>query len=161
MAQFVLNLFIAFLWVLFSDEDQFYFSTFLKGYLIGLIIVYLLYQFFGGVFYLKKLWTLLKLFGVFGKELILSSLTTMKYILFHVDEMNPGLLKYQTHLTGNWQITILTMLIILTPGSVVLSISPDNKTLLIHSIHVDEDGKKALFHSIKLYEKLILEVMYT
>lgn len=36
MNQIVLNIIIAFLWVLFQDEDHFKFSTFFSGYLIGL-----------------------------------------------------------------------------------------------------------------------------
>lgn len=40
MNQIVLNIIIAFLWVLFQDEDHFKFSTFFSGYLIGLIVIY-------------------------------------------------------------------------------------------------------------------------
>lgn len=161
MAQFVLNLFIAFLWVLFGDEDRFNFSTFLKGYIVGLIIVYLLHKFFGGKFYLRKIWTLFKLFIVFNRELVVSSVTTISYILFHADDISPGLVTYDTQLKGNWQITLLTILIILTPGSVVLRISENNTRLFIHSIHQNEQEREKLTKSIKKYEKLILEVVYS
>lgn len=43
MNQIVLNIIIAFLWVLFQDEDHFKFSTFFSGYLIGLIVIYIYY----------------------------------------------------------------------------------------------------------------------
>lgn len=34
-AQFLINLFIAFLWMLFNDEDELKFSTFFAGYIVG------------------------------------------------------------------------------------------------------------------------------
>ncbi|RZH96371.1 Na+/H+ antiporter subunit E, partial [Staphylococcus aureus] len=43
MNQIVLNIIIAFLWVLFQDEDHFKVSTFISGYLIGLIVIYILH----------------------------------------------------------------------------------------------------------------------
>lgn len=49
MNQIVLNIIIAFLWVLFQDEDHFKFSTFFSGYLIGLIVIYILHRFFDKV----------------------------------------------------------------------------------------------------------------
>ena len=41
MRQVVLNILIAFLWVLFQDEDSFQFSTFVSGFIIGLIVEFL------------------------------------------------------------------------------------------------------------------------
>ena len=54
MRQVVLNVIIAFLWVLFQDEESFKFSTFFAGYLIGVIVIYILHRFFGQEFYLKR-----------------------------------------------------------------------------------------------------------
>ena len=54
MRQIVLNILIAFLWVLFQDQGSFILSTFVSGYLIGLIIIYILHRFFGQEYYLVK-----------------------------------------------------------------------------------------------------------
>ena len=54
MNQIVLNIIIAFLWVLFQDEDHFKFSTFFSGYLIGLIVIYILHRFSAMIFMLEK-----------------------------------------------------------------------------------------------------------
>ena len=45
MRQVVLNILIAFLWVLFQDEDSFLFSTFFSGYVIGIVVIYILHRF--------------------------------------------------------------------------------------------------------------------
>ena len=55
MNQIVLNIIIAFLWVLFQDEDHFKFSTFFSGYLIGLIVIYILHRFSAMIFMLENL----------------------------------------------------------------------------------------------------------
>lgn len=158
MNQVVLNIVIAFLWVLFQDEDEFKFTTFFSGYLIGLIVIYILHRFFGQEFYLRKIWVAVKFLVVYLYQLITSSISTINYILFKTKDMNPGLLTYETNLTNDWAITFLTILIIITPGSTVIRISKGTNKFLIHSIDVTDKDKKNLLRNIKQYEDLILEV---
>ncbi|WNF18476.1 Na+/H+ antiporter Mnh2 subunit E [Staphylococcus warneri] len=158
MNQVVLNIVIAFLWVLFQDEDEFKFTTFFSGYLIGVIVIYILHRFFGQEFYLRKIWVAVKFLVVYLYQLITSSISTINYILFKTKDMNPGLLTYETNLTNDWAITFLTILIIITPGSTVIRISKGTNKFLIHSIDVTEKDKKNLLRNIKQYEDLILEV---
>ena len=82
MRQIVLNILIAFLWVLFQDQRSFLFSTFASGYLIGLIIIYILHRFFGQEFYLIKIWVAIKFLAVYLYQLVTSSLSIINYILF-------------------------------------------------------------------------------
>lgn len=158
MKQVVLNIVIAFLWVLFQDEDEFKFTTFFSGFLIGLIVIYILHRFLGEEFYLKKIWVAIKFLAIYLYQLLTSSISTINYILFKTKEMNPGLLSYETSLKNDWAITFLTILIIITPGSTVIRISKDTNKFFIHSIDVSEKDKQNLLRSIKQYEDLILEV---
>ena len=158
MKQVVLNIVIAFLWVLFQDEDEFKFTTFFSGFLIGLIVIYILHRFFGEEIYLKKIWVAIKFLAIYLYQLLTSSISTINYILFKTKEMNPGLLSYETSLKNDWAITFLTILIIITPGSTVIRISKDTNKFFIHSIDVSEKDKQNLLRSIKQYEDLILEV---
>ena len=145
MRQVVLNILIAFLWVLFQDEDSFQFSTFVSGFIIGLIVIYILHRFFGQAFYPKKIWIAIKFLGVYLYQLITSSISIINYILFKTRHMNPA-------------ITFLTILIIITPGSTVIRISKTTNKFFIHSIDVSEKEKESLLKSIKQYENLITEV---
>lgn len=158
MRQVVLNILIAFLWVLFQDEDSFQFSTFVSGFIIGLIVIYILHRFFGQAFYPKKIWIAIKFLGVYLYQLITSSISIINYILFKKRHMNPGLLTYETNLKNDWAITFLTILIIITPGSTVIRISKTTNKFFIHSIDVSEKEKESLLKSIKQYENLITEV---
>ena len=158
MRQVVLNILIAFLWVLFQDEDSFQFSTFVSGFIIGLIVIYILHRFFGQAFYPKKIWIAIKFLGLYLYQLITSSISIINYILFKTRHMNPGLLTYETNLKNDWAITFLTILIIITPGSTVIRISKTTNKFFIHSIDVSEKEKESLLKSIKQYENLITEV---
>lgn len=158
MRQVVLNILIAFLWVLFQDEDSFQFSTFVSGFIIGLIVIYILHRFFGQAFYPKKIWIAIKFLGVYLYQLITSSISIINYILFKTRHMNPGLLTYETNLKNDWAITFLTILIIITPGSTIIRISKTTNKFFIHSIDVSEKEKESLLKSIKQYENLITEV---
>ncbi|RIO41074.1 Na+/H+ antiporter subunit E, partial [Staphylococcus saprophyticus] len=111
MRQVLLNIVIAFLWVLFQDEDSFKLSTFFAGYLIGILVIYILHRFFGQQFYLKKVWVGIKFLAVYLYQLITSSMTIINYILFKTKDLNPGLVTYETTLDNDWEVTFSTILI--------------------------------------------------
>ena len=75
-------------------------------------------------------------------QLITSSISIINYILFKTRHMNPGLLTYETNLKmiGNY---VLTILIIITPGSTVIRISKTTNKFFIHSIDVSEKKRKS------------------
>lgn len=158
MRQVVLNVIIAFLWVLFQDEESFKFSTFFAGYLIGVIVIYILHRFFGQEFYLKKVWVAIKFLAVYLYQLTTSSLSIINCILFKTRDMNPEMVTYETSLKNDWEIAFLTILVIITPGSTVIRISDEKKKFFIHAIDVSEEEKAKLLKSIRQYEDLILEV---
>ncbi|PTK59227.1 Na+/H+ antiporter subunit E [Staphylococcus nepalensis] len=158
MRQVLLNMVIAFLWVLFQDEESFRASTFFSGYLIGLVVIYILHRFFGQQFYLKKVWVAIKFLAVYLYQLITSSMTTINYILFKTKDLNPGLVTYETTLETDWEVSFLTILIIITPGSTVIRISKERKKIFIHAIDISEKEKQKLLKSIRQYEGLILVV---
>ena len=132
------------LWVLFQDEESFKISTFFAGYLIGLIVIYILHRFFGQQFYLRKVWVAIKFLAVYLYQLITSSMTTINYILFKTKEMNPGLVTYETKLASDWEVSFLTILIIITPGSTVIRISKKKQKFFIHAIDVSEKKRKII-----------------
>jgi multicomponent Na+:H+ antiporter subunit E len=85
-------------------------------------------------------------------------MTTINYILFKTQDMNPGLVTYETKLTSDWSVSFLTILIIITPGSTVIRISKEKKKFFIHAIDISEKERQKLLKSIRQYEGLILEV---
>lgn len=156
-AQFLLNIMIGLLWTLLMDETAFYFSTFLTGYLIGLGIIFLMHRFFGTKFYLIRVYSTLKLLLIFIRELFQSSISIMKQILNPTLDIKPGIFTYEHNMEGDYELTTLVLLLTLTPGSVILEVSPDNKVFYIHAMDV-EKSRESLLSSIKTFETAIMEV---
>ncbi|WP_066188460.1 MULTISPECIES: Na+/H+ antiporter subunit E [Gracilibacillus] len=156
-AQFLINMFIALLWTLISDEEELRFTTFVAGYLVGIVIVFLMHRFFGQRFYLAKFFALVKLLLIYSRELILSTKLVVGHILRPKINIKPGLFKYETDLRGDWEITALALLLMLTPGSVVVEVTHEGDGFYIHAMDV-EQSKEMLIRSLKNFEKAILEV---
>lgn len=153
--QIVLNVFLAFMWMFIKVSYDF--SSFVKGYFFGLLIIFVFRRFFNSRFYLGRVFAVIKLTLIFLRELILSNFAVVKVVLKPKLDMRPGIFAYETVLTKDWEITLLSSLITLTPGTLVVEVSDDNKTLYIHAMDI-EDVEDAI-SSIKLsFEKAILEV---
>lgn len=156
-AQFLLNITIALLWTLLMDEDAFYLPTFLTGYLIGIGILFFMHRFFGTKFYMLRVYSTIKLLFIFTSELAQSSLLIMKQILSPTLKIKPGIFTYEHNMNGPYELTTLALLLTLTPGSVVMEVSPDGKTFYIHAMDVEE-SRDTILKSIKVFEKAIMEV---
>ncbi|HEC2146869.1 TPA: Na+/H+ antiporter subunit E [Staphylococcus delphini] len=158
MRQIGLNVMIAFLWVLFQDEDAFRLTTFVTGYIIGIVVIYIVHKFFDQEFYPKKIWVSIKFLAVYLYQLLTATISITNYVLFKTNQMDPGLVTYETQLDKDWEITFLTILIIITPGSTVIRVNREPSIFLIHAIDTTEKEKKSLLKNIKQYEELIVEV---
>lgn len=156
-AQFLLNVFIAFLWMLLIDEDEIRVNTFLTGFIIGAFIILFMHRFFGQQFYLRRLIMTIKLVLIFIIEIFLSSILVLKQILSPRLKLKPGIITYKTELKTDGEVTTLALLLTLTPGSVVMEVSPEGNVFYIHAIDV-EDSKQFLLKSLKKFEKAIMEV---
>ncbi|MGI5891445.1 MAG: Na+/H+ antiporter subunit E [Bacillota bacterium] len=152
--QLLLNIFIAILWVLLNDAWSG--LNFLVGYLLGLSIVFMMRRFFPTPFYLKKLLAMTKLLSVFIKELISSSIFVIRNVLKPCMTFTPGIFSLPTDLEGDWEITALSLLITLTPGSTVIEISPSGY-LYVHAMDIPQ-AEHTVIKAIKTFEKAIMEV---
>jgi multicomponent Na+:H+ antiporter subunit E len=97
------------------------------------------------------------LIAIFIKELLLSNIAVLKVIIKPKLDIQPGIFALPTELKNDWEITLLANLITLTPGTLVVDISDDNRTLYIHAM--DASDVVAAISSIKnTFEKAIMEV---
>ncbi|WP_106765843.1 Na+/H+ antiporter subunit E [Paenibacillus faecalis] len=153
--QIVLNFIIAFVWMFLNSDWSA--QRFFIGYLIGAILIGLLNRFWEQDFYLRKLWAIIALLLLFLKELILSSFTVIGQVIKPKLDIHPGIFAYETELTSDWEITVLSCLICLTPGTLTMEVSSDNRTLYIHAMDIKD--KDEVVQQIKdTFEKAILEV---
>lgn len=151
-AQFLLNLFIAFLWVLLKDEDVFRFQTLITGFLIGCFIIYIMRRFFGGRFYLHRFISIIKLIFIFISELLQSTVVVIKHIISPKINIEPGIFTYKTILRGDWEVTTLALLLTLTPGSVVMEVNEEGNLFYIHAMDIKR-YQGSLERSLKILKK--------
>ncbi|HRY12200.1 MAG TPA: Na+/H+ antiporter subunit E [Syntrophomonadaceae bacterium] len=150
--QVLTNLFIAFLWMLLQDDWSL--LTFLAGYLVGLFILFLVRRYMVSEFYPISLLKLVDLFLVFIHELLISGIVVAKQILQPRLDISPGIFRLETDLEGDAEVTLLALLITLTPGSVVIEITPDNKYLFIHGLNVPESVDAVNKSKLRFEEKI-------
>lgn len=153
--QILLNVVIALTWMFLSVS--FKPTTFIVGYLLGLLMLFMLRKSFRSRFYMDRIWAVVKLASLFLKELVMSNFSVLKLIVQPTMPIRPAIFAMPTVLEQDWEITLLSSLITLTPGTVVIDISDDNKTLYIHSIDF-EDIDEAIDSIRNTFEKAILEV---
>ena len=153
--QIMFNFFIAFLWMFLTMS--FNASTFIVGFLLGAMMLWITKGFFPGRFYMNRVWAVIKLILLFFKELILANIQVLLLIVQPKMPIKPAIFALPTVLEKDWEITLLSNLITLTPGTLVIDVSEDSKTLYIHAI--DYGDADDAINSIKnTFEKAIQEV---
>lgn len=156
--QIFLNHVLAILWMMMTGDWNF--SGFVKGYIAGLLLIFLLRRFHGQPVYVVKIWASIKLLFVFLSELTKANISVLGHLMRPKLNIRPGTFAIPTQLKGDLEITILVMMIILTPGTVALEVSDEEDEETIVYIHaIDEEDAKATAETVKnRYEKAIMGV---
>lgn len=153
--QIMINFLIAFLWMFLTVS--FNSSTFIVGFLLGALMLWITKGFFPGRFYMHRVWAVLYLIGLFFKELILANVQVLFLIVQPKMPIKPAIFALPIVLEKDWEITLLSSLITLTPGTLVLYVSDDSKTLYIHALNYG-DADEAIDSIKNTFEKAIQEV---
>lgn len=153
--QVLLNFFIAVVWMFVNNEWTT--ITFLIGYLVGFVLIFMLRRFFPEQFYGRRLLATFVLLVIFVKELFLSNLAVIKQVIKPRLAIRPGIVALPIELKTPWEITLLANLITLTPGTLTVDVSNDNKMFYIHALDIEETEQ--VISGIKeTFEKRIMEV---
>lgn len=153
--QVLINLIIGVLWMFLQDHWSV--LTFFSGYLFGLLVLYILRRFLNTKFYPITLLAIIKLFIVFIYELFTSSVIVIRHVIRPRIKIQPGICTLETDLEGDLEVTLLALLLNLTPGSVVVEVSPDSKKFYIHAMDIPE-ANKSLSKSKERFEMAIKKV---
>ncbi|MCD7035735.1 Na+/H+ antiporter subunit E [Metabacillus sp. GX 13764] len=153
--QILLNFLIACIWMFLQSDTST--AAFLTGYFLGLLIIFAMRRAFSRRYYVYNIFAAFSLLAIFIKELLLANLSVLKVVLAPKIKASPGIFAYETNLEKPWEITVLSNLITLTPGTLVVEVSDDNKILYIHAMDMD-DADKAREDIRNSFEKAIMEV---
>lgn len=153
--QVLINLFIGVLWMFLQDDWSI--LTFASGYLFGILVLFILRRFLDSKFYLFTMHAVVQLFFLFIYELFASSIMVIREIVKPQIDIKPGIISFATSLESDLEVTLLALLLTLTPGSVVMEISPDKKLFYIHAMDIPELSD-AVIRSKEKFEEAIKKV---
>ena len=88
--------------------------------------------------YFKRIWLVLGLILLFLKELVLSVIRVAWLVVQPQQNYRPSFISFPLTVDRPYAIPLLANLITLTPGTLSVDVSDDNKTLYIHCIDVDD-----------------------
>lgn len=114
-------------------------------------------RFFPQRFYIVRVWAIFKLITLLFKELVRASIEVIRQIIKPKLDIRPGIFTYKTQLSSDWEVTLLCLLISLTPGSLPLEISGNQRKLFIHALDI-KDEQKMRDDIQNTFEKAIMEV---
>ena len=151
------NIGLAIFWAAISGE--FNVTSLLLGLLIGNLVLYLANGALGILWYFLKIKAFLFLTGILFIELIHSSLRIASDILSLKTTMRPGIIKVPLEVSTPLEITLLSNMISLTPGTLSVAINEESSSLYIHVMYLPPSFKDVAPGLKKKYESLVLELL--
>ena len=130
------NLLLALGWcALFGKFD---FSHLLVGFLVGFVALTVVSPMVGKTFYFSRVVMIARLLVYFVWQLVMSSIQVAWDVITPVQKSRPAIVAIPLDIEEPRQIAVLANLISLTPGSLSLDVIPDQKTLYVHGMFVDD-----------------------
>lgn len=136
MRLFLANILLALAWGAVSGS--FSELNLLFGFLLGMIVLFLIREQVGTLSYLGRARRVISLMLLFLSELVLSAWKVAKIVIQPTIDIKPGFFAYELKTDRDFEITLLANLITLTPGTLSVDVSEDKKILYVHAIDIDD-----------------------
>jgi multicomponent Na+:H+ antiporter subunit E len=156
MSALLWNLLLALAWV--AATGVFSFNNLIVGFILGFVALYVSRRVVGSPGYFDKVGKVIGLLVFFVWELILANLRVAHDVLTPRHYMRPGVIAVPLEVMSDNEITMLSNLLTLTPGTLSLDVSADRKVLYVHAMYIDDVDE--VRRKIKEgFERRILEVL--
>jgi len=156
MIPYAFNMLLAIAWAALTEN----FSA--PNLAIGFVLGYLLLAFslrgderFAR--YVARIPKAIRFLGFFIRELVRSNLRVAYDVITPTHLMRPAIIELPLRARNEGEITVLANLISLTPGSLSLSVSDDQKSLYVHVMYLDDE--QATLRELQDLERRILELL--
>jgi multicomponent Na+:H+ antiporter subunit E len=139
----MLNIALAVVWCALSTFNGW---NFLGGFVVGAVVVSVYSRATRGERYITNAGRLLRFLASFGRLLVQSNFRVAWEVLTPKMHQTPRIIRYPIAGMSNIERTTLANAITLTPGSLVVDISPDERWLYIHCMYAQD--REAAVHEI-------------
>ncbi|MEM6679341.1 MAG: Na+/H+ antiporter subunit E [Pseudomonadota bacterium] len=135
MNVFAVNLLLAGAWAALAADWSL--TSLIIGYFLGFAALWIVRGLFPDDGYFLRVPRMLRLAGIFLRELVLSSLRVARDVLSFRPDARPGIVAVPLRARSEAEILIVSSLVTLTPGTLSLDLSPDGETLYVHAMFLD------------------------
>lgn len=154
--QFLMNLLLSFIWVALTGSM--YYTNFLFGFMIGFGILWIMNRNESDRRYFNKVPRIISFIFYFLYEMIKANVQVAYDVMTPKYFMRPGIVRYPMNAQTDMEINLLSMVISLTPGTLILDISEDRKTIYIHVMYL-QDAEKFIKDTKTGLERRLLEAL--
>jgi multicomponent Na+:H+ antiporter subunit E len=133
---FLWNAFLAFGWA--TMTGQFTLGNVAVGFILGYGILFLSQRVVGPSRYFLRVRQLLDFTLYYLRELVLANLRVASDVVATSYSMKPAIIAIPLDARTDLEITLLSNLIALTPGSLGLDVSDDRSVIYVHGMFVDD-----------------------
>jgi multicomponent Na+:H+ antiporter subunit E len=153
---FLMNLLLSFIWVALTGSM--YYSNFLFGFMIGFFILWIMNREETDQRYFNRVPKTIGFVFYFLYEMIVANIQVAYDVITPKYFFRPGIVRYPLEANSDIEINLLSTMISMTPGTLILDISEDKKSLFIHVMYLKD--KEAFIAQIKNgFEKKLLEIL--
>jgi multicomponent Na+:H+ antiporter subunit E len=132
MSAFLWNLVLALLWA--AVQDGMSLGNLATGFGLGLLLLSFATPEPGPSPYARKLLDILKLLGLFAREVLTTNGRLALEIATPGIKSRPAIYAFETEARTELEVTLLLLIINFTPGSLGLELSEDGKVFYIHNM---------------------------
>ncbi len=157
MTIFLINILLAFLWASFQ---QFRPLDVVTGFALGYGIIWLTQAWLGSsaTRYIQRVPTFLRFTGYYLAELVTSTWQVIRALFLPQSSLRPGIVAFPLEARTDLEIVLLNNLLVMTPGTLGVDLSPDRHTLYIHFLDIP-DPDAARLRITQGLERRLLEVL--
>lgn len=155
MNRLVLNILLGFTWMFLNGNLEF--MNFVEGFVIGFVILWMSTFAKASSIYFSKIPKVFNFIIFFIYELVVANIKVAYDILTPEHRMNPAIVAVPLDVKTDIEISLLANVITLTPGTLSLDVSNDNKILYVHAAYVKDTDE--FINDIKNgFEKKLMEI---
>lgn len=132
----VLSVVLWFIWLLLNNTASA--GHMVLGAALAIFIPWFTSGFWPESVRILKPWLLIRYIALVLWEIMVANLVVAKLIIGRANKLQPGFIAYELSLQSPVAISLLANTISLTPGTVSCDLIEDGRTLLIHSLHIDD-----------------------
>jgi|SRR5690554_416230 multicomponent Na+:H+ antiporter subunit E len=153
---FLSNVLLMLMWVILTGDSTF--SNFAFGFIFSFLILRLISVDKKNGDYFKLVPKLIAFILFFIYELVVANVQAGYFIITPKSKLRPGIVGVPLDAKTDVEITFLTNLVSLTPGTLSVDVSSDRKVLYVHSIHI-ADREKFINNIKNGFEKRLLGIL--